>query len=892
MPPYMTLVVFSMTVILPLPKSDSALLRMLNLEMRQGTKIFYLFIFYQAVTQAVPAVKEFSIQQPDCSIISPQPSKHMARNESSSRGDIFLLPQIKVTSEDKSSPTPTLSSLEECWTPPHSVISVSESHSLREVTTETLQEDKICVNETGIDGEPDTEEVHSDKNFSKEEKSEVKATGQQHSDIQKYEITELATFSVEEKTEPGESTAPDQAPVPVSTVKAHGTEREHVKEETKHDSLTQEMNVVFPPAAAPRTLEKGDLKTQQEYHFAEVEKSLDVDERGAVDSPNTDFKGNDDNMELTEVFTSDLEVDLDVHSSNDQKTKDAFISEGECAEAVNDNVQLEVQEEKKDPLQVEVDESENLSVTQNKEGSADVLEEHNNVAQQDSRETRQGQLTENIPQIQISTIEDIPDIKPLVPDLNPIEDFIIPKIKMQSELKECTLLPTILALNKQESDSGDLQNNDATCVSEVIIQYQKVAHSSCSLPTQKGMPDDYDVSPAVKVKDVAQLDEFALEQPQLKSSEQLPQMDFASIPIISVSCTDDKEDDVYVNTHVSDMPLIIETPTVPPISVRSHERDSALRLSTESESVETETTPATQSRTKYDAGNNMTIHTENICRKQRLEQMVDRSIIENIPSVLYENLTSKVGDNGPSVNTTMEDNIVPEINQKRNLKEAKIENAVSVEDLQKNKSSVERLFSKPPTHPSLSPASLRKFMSKSAPESDNEALTTVPVITLGGRQSDKADDDLSGGSTPTSSLSCESSPRLKRRDSLSLIRSATPEELASGARRKIFIPKPKEDGEGAVVGSLDTQGKKEAPYMSPGQARRAALLQASTGQNTPPMERRSPLLSRRKVTLEVPKVMEEISTAEPVSTKQEEKPTEKKPDPLKGKESTIQCCCC
>lgn len=787
--------------------------------------------------------------------------------------------QIKVTSEDKSSPTPTLSSLEECWTPPHSVISVSESRSHREVTTETLQEEKICLNEMGLDGEPDIEEVHSGKNFSKEEKGEVKAMDQQHSDLQKYEITELATISVEEKTEPGESTTPDRAPVPVSTVKAHGTEREHVKEETNHE-LTQEMNVVFPLAAAPCTLEKSDLKTQQECNFTEVEKSPDVDDRGAVDSPDTDFRGNDDNMKSTAS-----EVDLEVHSSNDQKTKDALVSEGECAEAVNDKVQLEVQEEKKDPLKVEeLDETESLSVTQNKEGSADVLEVHNNVAQLDSRETERGQPSENIPQIQISTTEDIPDIKPLVPDVNPIEDFIIPKIKMQSELKECTLLPTVLALNKQTPDSGDFHNSDATHVSEVIIQDQKVAHSSSLLPTQEGMPDDYNLLPAVKVKDVAQLDEFALEQPQLKSSEQLPQMDFASIPVISVSCSDEKEADVYVNAPVSDMPLLLETPTVPTISVRSHESDSALRLSTESESVETGTTPATQRGRNYDADNNMTINTEKLwSRKERLEQMVDKSIKENIPSVLYENLTSKVGDNGPSFNTTIEDNIVPETIQKRNLKEAKIENAVSVEDLQRNKSSVERLFSKPPTHPSLSPASLRKVMSRSAPESDNESLTTVPVITLGARQSDKADDDLSGGSTPTSSLSCESSPRLKRRDSLSLIRSATPEELASGARRKIFIPKPKEDGDGAVVGSLDTQCKKEAPYMSPGQARRAALLQASTGQNTPPMERRSPLLSRRKVTLEVPKVMEEIPTGELVSTKQEEKPAEKKPDPLKGK---------
>ncbi|KAK5867412.1 hypothetical protein PBY51_011908 [Eleginops maclovinus] len=242
---------------------------------------------------------------------------------------------------------------------------------------------------------------------------------------------------------------------------------------------------------------------------------------------------------------------------------------------------------------------------------------------------------------------------------------------------------------------------------------------------------------------------------------------------------------------------------------------------------------------------------------------------EEDPSSDKSSLIPKVGDYVPSFSNVAEDNTVPEVLKVKPLKEAKIENTVSVEDLQRNRPTVERLCFKPPTHPSLSPASLRKFMSRASQDSD--------ILT-----NDKIDEDLSGGSTPTSSLSCESSPRLKRRDSLSLIRSATPEELASGARRKIFMPKPKEDGEGAVVGALDTQGKKETPYMSPSQARRAALLQAPTGQNTPPMERRSPLLSRRKATLEVPKVVEETPTVDPVSNKSEEKPAEKKLDPLKA----------
>lgn len=861
------------------------------------TKILYLFTFHQADSRVVSVVKEFPIQQqmPDCLIVSPQPNNKAASDESSPREDISVLPQVQATCEDKSSPTPTLTSLEESWTPPHSVISMSESHSLEEVPTETLQEEKMVVNEMGKEGEPDTEEDHSNNRFCEEEKVEVKSIEQLPSDINRYEITKLTTFSLEKRIEPCESKTPDQVLVPVSTVTVHSAERDHVKEETKHSSLIQEVNKGFPPTAAPDSLERGDLKIQQECDFSEVEKNPEVHNFSAIQSSNSGFRSSEDKRDLTEVFISALEKDLEVNSCNDQKTQEAAILEGESTEAMNDNLQFGVENEKKDPMKVEeFDESKNL-VTQNQEGNAIVLEEHSNVAQQDSSVIQQGWPSENIPQIQISTTEDIPDIKPTVPDVNPKEHFIIPKIEiMEPELKECTLPLTILALNKQKSESTVLQKHDATHVSAVIIQDQRKADAPSLLPTQKGMQDDYNLSPTAEMKEVAQFNEktemFEREQPQLKSSEQLPQMDLASIPVISVSCTDDKEDDVYVSTHVSDTPQIIESPTVPlfvvpPVSVTSYESDSP----TQRESVETETTAATRRGTKYDVDNNMTIKPEKTqSRKENLEEMAGKGLKENTPSMLYEALIPKVGDNGPSYNKTTEDNIVPEIFQTKYLKEAKIENSVSVEDLQRNRSSVERLLSKPPTHPSLSPASLRKFMSKAAPESDIEAATTVPVITVGGRQSDKADDDLSGGSTPTSSLSCESSPRLKRRDSLSLIRSATPEELASGARRKIFIPKAKEDVEGAVVAALDTQGKKETPYMSPSQARRAALLQAPTGQNTPPMERRSPLLSRRKVTLEVPKVMEETSTDEPVSTKREDKPAEKKLDPLKGKESILQ----
>ncbi|XP_035520485.1 titin homolog isoform X2 [Morone saxatilis] len=825
-----------------------------------------LQVLTEAESQVDSVITEVSTcqQEPDCLVVY----HHAARDESLPREDISVLPQTQPPCEGESSPTPTLTSLEESWTPPHSVISDSPSHG--EAPTGTLRDEAISVDKMDKESEPYTEGGRLSNTLCEEEKAEVKSNKQPCSDINRSEMTELTTSSLEERIEPCESTTPDQVLASLSAVAAYSVERCNEKEETESTSLIQEMNVGFPPTAAPQSLEMGDLKIQQECSSSIVEEST-VHNVSALENSNSGFRDSEDRIEL-----QDLE---EVNSCNNLKAQEPDILEVEGTEARNESIQFEEETEKINPVkEEEFDESNGLSVTQNKEGNANVLEEHSNAPHQDSSERQQGWPSENIPQIQISTIEDTPDIEPTVPDLNPKEHFVIPKIEiMEPELKEHTVPLSILALNKQKSESAILQKHDATHVSAVIIQQQSMSDSSSLLPTQKGMQNDYNLLPTEKTKEVAQLDDetemFEREQPFPKSSKQLPQMDFVSIPVINVLCTDDKEDDASANSHISDTPQSFETPTVPlfvvpPISVTCHESDSALSLSSHSESTETETS-AKQRGTRHDDD-------------KKKEEITEKSVKENSLSMLYEALTPNVGNNVPSSSKTTEDNIVPEILKTKPLKEAKTESSVSLEEHQRNRSSVERLSSKPPTHPSLSPASLRKFMSKAPPDSDNEAVTAIPVITVGDRQSDKADEDLSGGSTPTSSLSCESSPRLKRRDSLSLIRSATPEELASGARRKIFIPKPKEDGEGAVVGALDTQVKKESPYMSPSQARRAALLQASTGQNTPPMERRSPLLSRRKVTLEVPKVVEETPTEEPVSNKQEEKPAEKKLDPLKA----------
>lgn len=205
-------------------------------------------------------------------------------------------------------------------------------------------------------------------------------------------------------------------------------------------------------------------------------------------------------------------------------------------------------------------------------------------------------------------------------------------------------------------------------------------------------------------------------------------------------------------------------------------------------------------------------------------------------------------------------------------KDARVE--PEADRLQRDKPSIEKLnLAAPvgPTLPPLSPASLRRLMAKNNPNLENQGSASAASVDGGEKKGEE-----SGGSTPTSTLSCESSPKMKRRDSLTLIPSATPEELASGARRKIYLAKTKSEDEGS-----DTQGKRDSPYMSPSQARRAAFLQLQSGQQTPPAERRSPL-ARRKATLEVPKPKEEnVEVAE--SAKTESKPPEKeKLDPFKG----------
>ncbi len=324
--------------------------------------------------------------------------------------------------------------------------------------------------------------------------------------------------------------------------------------------------------------------------------------------------------------------------------------------------------------------------------------------------------------------------------------------------------------------------------------------------------------------------------------------DDSNIPIIKIACADDNTITlVQEQTHGHpSLPGIIisqDMPqNIPPISVTNAERH------TDNKKYDSETLVTVL---KIESNQHGPVVTSEKPREQLMSQL------------LTPNMSTKTL---PSI-TNQDPGTVPQ------PKDTKVES--ESDRLQKDKPSVEKLtLTTPvgPTLPPLSPASLRRLIAKNNPNLENQG--SISAASVDG--SEKKGEE-SGRSTPTSTLSCESSPKMKRRDSLTLIPSATPEELASGARRKIYLAKTKSEDEGS-----DTQGKRDSPYMSPSQARRAAFLQLQSGQQTPPTERRSPLMARRKVSLEVPKPKEEMAEVTD-STKTESKPAEKeKLDPFKG----------
>eukprot|EP00063_Salmo_salar_P056959 XP_014031794.1 PREDICTED: alpha-protein kinase 3-like isoform X1 [Salmo salar] len=208
-----------------------------------------------------------------------------------------------------------------------------------------------------------------------------------------------------------------------------------------------------------------------------------------------------------------------------------------------------------------------------------------------------------------------------------------------------------------------------------------------------------------------------------------------------------------------------------------------------------------------------------------------------------------------------------------------------------------------PDVPQPAPQTVRKFDTKGSPSSETQGSVSVPTIPLDSKSSPSKEVKVEEYSKPDSSTSVSvtesSTGLLKGSDSVSPMPSATPQELASGARRKILIPKPKGEDPEAVASPTDTQSPQREEVlrmssrlspessspMSPGLSRRSPLLQPPNGQRTPPTERRSPLLSRRKLapTPETLKQSQEPALETTDTTKTEEKPAEKdKHNPFKA----------
>ncbi|NXN73565.1 ALPK3 kinase, partial [Himantopus himantopus] len=146
-----------------------------------------------------------------------------------------------------------------------------------------------------------------------------------------------------------------------------------------------------------------------------------------------------------------------------------------------------------------------------------------------------------------------------------------------------------------------------------------------------------------------------------------------------------------------------------------------------------------------------------------------------------------------------------------------------------------------------------KRRTRIAPEVEGPPQLSVPAIVVGSMPAAGA------GQPPNnmSDLPPASPEKASPGDPLAVLPCATPEELASGARRKIYLPKTKQIGEEEEA-TPESQGHGKSPTVSPRQSRKsAALLQTSALAPSPPAEQRSPTLTRKMATLEVPKLYEE-----------------------------------
>ncbi|NXU47000.1 ALPK3 kinase, partial [Turnix velox] len=169
-----------------------------------------------------------------------------------------------------------------------------------------------------------------------------------------------------------------------------------------------------------------------------------------------------------------------------------------------------------------------------------------------------------------------------------------------------------------------------------------------------------------------------------------------------------------------------------------------------------------------------------------------------------------------------------------------------------------------------------------AAEVEGPSQLSVPAIVVGNVPAGQPSSDISH-------LPPENPEKESPGDPLAMLPCATPEELASGARRKIYLPKTRQGGEEEQA-NPESQGHARSPTISPQQSRKSgAQLQTPALTPSPPMEQRSPTLLKKMATLEVPKIYEEPTEdggdhEGPEHAKPEAQPAESKKvnDPFKA----------
>lgn len=137
-----------------------------------------------------------------------------------------------------------------------------------------------------------------------------------------------------------------------------------------------------------------------------------------------------------------------------------------------------------------------------------------------------------------------------------------------------------------------------------------------------------------------------------------------------------------------------------------------------------------------------------------------------------------------------------------------------------------------------------------APEAEGPPPLSVPSIVVGSMPTAGVAPHLSD-LPPVSSEEGPAEP-------VAVLPCATPEELALGARRKIYLPKPKQVGVEEEATPEERQPHTRSPTVSPRQSRKNASLSPSPAPAlSSPSEQCSPTLMKKMATLEVPKLYEE-----------------------------------